>query len=95
MSALQLESVTKALEASAAEGIGLQTVYSLVDWLENDLLSFLNIDKAFKVAITEDRHGSREQTLNHGRIPFLYITTFKRRIACQAKFLKVKMLFDR
>lgn len=88
MSALQLDSVTKALEASAAEGIGLQTVYSLVDWLENDLLSFLNIDKAFKVAITEDRHGSREQTLNNGRIPFLYVTTYERRDSMPSKILE-------
>ena len=66
LSHAQLARVTEALDGIAAEGVGLQITYSLVDWLENELLSHLGIHESLEVPATVENNAERLQNSSNG-----------------------------
>lgn len=54
LTASQIDIVIQALKELADASVGLQTCYSIVDWLEANLLSHLNIKHVFQIPAEED-----------------------------------------
>ena len=67
LSIAQLARVTEALDGIAAEGAGLQITYSLVDWLENEVLNYLDIQESLKVPAAEEDAAKRHPNPVNGK----------------------------
>lgn len=63
----QVVSIDKALNEVAKESLGLSSCYSLVEWLECDLLRHLGIQDHFDISFQETRLTGKQQPYATGK----------------------------